>query len=199
MKAVQERAQKTRLKIIQTALDLFHKQGVNATSVDEILEKSGTGKSQFYHYFKSKDDLIHGVVQNFYETLCSKKLPIKYDIKTWQDLEEWFNFFIQFQKSIGCERGCPMATIGYELTKQQEPVRREISLIFEFTVNCLAAFFINLKTEGKLRKSVDPNALAELCFLTMQGGMVVSKIKKETTSFENSVNHIISYLKSLAK
>ena len=198
MKAIQVRAQKTRLKIIQTALDLFHKQGVNATSVDEILEKSGTGKSQFYHYFKSKDDLIHGVVQNFYETLCSKKLPIKYDIKTWQDLEEWFNFFIQFQKSIDCTRGCPMATIGYELTKQQEAVRREISLIFEFTVNCLSTFFVNLKAEGKLRKSVDPHALAELCFLTMQGGMIVSKIKKETTSFETSIKHIISYLKSLA-
>ncbi len=59
MKGTQERAKVTRLKIIQSAFDLFHNQGVNATSIDEILESSGTGKSQFYYYFESKDALVH--------------------------------------------------------------------------------------------------------------------------------------------
>ncbi len=199
MEAIQERGQRARFKIIQTAFELFHKQGINATSVDEILQKSGTGKSQFYHYFKSKDDLIQAVVKDFYERLSSHKLPIKYEINTWQDLEEWFAFFINFQNSIGCERGCPMATIGYELTKRQEPIRKDIDLIFEFTINSLSRFFTNLKAKGKLKKSVDPDSLAELCFLTMQGGMIVSKIRKETTPFENSAKHIVSYLKLLAE
>ncbi len=197
MKAVQERSQKTRSNIIQAAFDLFHKQGVNATSVDEILEKSGTGKSQFYYYFKTKDDLIHAVVQNFYETLRSKKLPIKYDIESWKDLEQWFAFFINFQKSVNCSRGCPMATIGYELTPDQELIRQDINLIFEFTKNSLSRFFHGLKVKGKLKKSADPDALADFCFSTMQGGMITSKIKKETAPFEHAVSHAITYLKSL--
>jgi len=197
MKAVQERSQKTRLKIIQTALELFHQQGVNATSVDEILEKSGKGKSQFYYYFKTKDDLIHAVVQNFYENLRSKKLPIKYDIETWDDLEQWFAFFINFQKSTNCSRGCPMATIGYELTPDQELIRQDINLIFEFTKNSLSRFFHGLKAKGKLKKSADPDALADFCFSIMQGGMITSKIRKETAPFEHAVSHAIAYLKSL--
>ena len=197
MKAVQIRSQKTRLKIIQAAHELFHEQGVNATSIDEILEKSGTGKSQFYHYFKSKNDLIHGVVQNFYETLCSKKLPVKYDLESLDDLEEWFLFFINYQKSVHCTRGCPMATIGYELTEDQELIRQDIHLIFEFTKNTLSKLFHSLKAKGKLKKSADPDALADFCFSVMQGGMISSKIRKETTSFENAVNHTMAYLKSL--
>jgi AcrR family transcriptional regulator len=39
------------------AADLFHKQGVHATSPDEVIEASNTGKGQFYHYFKSKEGL----------------------------------------------------------------------------------------------------------------------------------------------
>lgn len=53
----------TRLRIIGSAADLFHKQGVRATSPDEIIEASRTGKGQFYHYFKSKEGLIHEVLQ----------------------------------------------------------------------------------------------------------------------------------------
>jgi len=199
MKGTQERAKVTRLKIIQSAFDLFHNQGVNATSIDEILESSGTGKSQFYYYFESKDALVHEVVQNFYNMLCNKELPVKYDIDSWDDLEEWFTFFIDYQETTKCARGCPMATIGYELTRDQELIRQDIHLTFEFTLSSLSRFFHQLKSQGKLKNSVDPKSLAELCLMVMQGGMIVSKIKKETDSFQNSVKHLISYLKSLTK
>jgi hypothetical protein len=39
----------TRLRIIAAAADLFHKQGVHATSPDDVIEASSTGKGQFYH------------------------------------------------------------------------------------------------------------------------------------------------------
>ena len=53
------RGAETRLRIIRAAADLFHKQGVGATSPDQVIEASKTGKGQFYHYFKSKEGLVH--------------------------------------------------------------------------------------------------------------------------------------------
>jgi len=53
----------TKTRMILSAFDLFHQQGVSATSVDEILEKSDTGKSQFYHYFSNKAGLERAVEQ----------------------------------------------------------------------------------------------------------------------------------------
>ncbi len=199
MQAVQPRGQKTRSKILQAAFELFHKQGVNATSVDEILAKSGTGKSQFYHYFKSKEALIHAVVKDFFEKLCNKQLPFKLEIKTWQDLKEWFAFFIHLQDDICCERGCPMATIGYELTAKDDSIRQEINHIFELTTQPIVGFFVHLKAQGKLKPSADPRSLAELCFIVMQGGLLVSKINKDTASFKTSVSHLFAYLKSFLK
>jgi AcrR family transcriptional regulator len=199
MSAIQVRGQKTQSKIIQTAFELFHKQGVNATGLEEILKKSGTGKSQFYHYFKSKEDLIAAVVKDFCEKLCNRQLPVKYDIKSWKDLEQWFDFFIQYQDHICCERGCPMATIGYELTADNEPIRQEINRIFKLSIQPVTEFFKHLKSQGRLKPSTDPQALAELCFITMQGGMLVSKVQKDTSSFKNSVHHLLSYLKSFQR
>jgi AcrR family transcriptional regulator len=198
MMAIQQRGQKTEAKIIQSALDLFHKQGIEATSVDEILKKSGTGKSQFYHYFKSKDDLVHSVVKCFYEMLCEEKLPMPRRIRTWKDLEAWFDFFIQCQKSTCCARGCPMATIGYQLMEKHESIRRDIDRVFQLTIRPIREFFADLKARGRLKKTADPDGLAALCFVTIQGGLIVSKIKKETVFFEGSVRHILSYLKSFS-
>ena len=49
MKARFIRGAGTRLRMIEVAADLFHTQGVRATSPDEIIEASGTGKGQFYY------------------------------------------------------------------------------------------------------------------------------------------------------
>lgn len=197
MRGVQERGQKTRQKIINTAFSLFHQKGTNATSIDEILEKSGTGKSQFYYYFKNKDDLVHSVLQNFYEMDRSKKYPFKYEVNSFEDLEEWFSGFINFQKSVDCAQGCPLATIGYGLTDEHELLRQDIHLIFEYRKNILAKFFQALKAKGKLKESIDPDSLADFCYTIMQGGMVASKIRKNTTPFENAVFHVMTYLKLL--
>ncbi len=62
-----ERGAATRPRIIRAAADLFHKQGVGATSPDEILEASRAGKGQFYHYFGSKEGLVHEVLKSCIE------------------------------------------------------------------------------------------------------------------------------------
>ena len=49
---------KTKGKIITAAWDLFYEQGYEFTTIEEIIEKSGTSKGSFYHYFEGKDALL---------------------------------------------------------------------------------------------------------------------------------------------
>ena len=48
----------TKGKIINAAWDLFYEQGYEDTTVEEIIDKSGTSKGSFYHYFEGKDALL---------------------------------------------------------------------------------------------------------------------------------------------
>lgn len=187
----------TRSKMIQVAFDLFHQQGVNATSVDEILEKSGTGKSQFSHYFKNKEGLVHACLQSFLSLLQSGQVPVKQDLESWQDLEKWFHFFVARQESTGCQRGCPIATIANEITTNDELIRQDIKMLFDFMKGGVSTFFHKMKAKGELKKAVDPDALADYCLALMQGGMVLSKVNRHTKAFENSVKHALSYIRTL--
>src|SRR6476620_11066671 len=82
--------QDTKLRMIHSALDLFHRFGVNGTSVDQVLERSKTGKSQFTHYFKTKDGMVCSVIQHLHEMIQTGQTPTGYDIKSWRDFEGWF-------------------------------------------------------------------------------------------------------------
>ena len=51
----------TKGKIIKAAWDLFYEQGYDDTTVEEIIERSGTSKGSFYHYFEGKDALFESL------------------------------------------------------------------------------------------------------------------------------------------
>src|SRR6516165_3609419 len=150
MKARSPKGAETRLRIMQVAADLFHKQGVQATSPDQIIEVSGTGKGQFYHYFKSKEGLVHEVLQSHLDAIRNRTAPLNYEIDSWEDLEKWFRAQIQLQKTFKMTRGCPFGTIGNEITADDELIRQDLSLIFEVIKNKLASFFIQERAKGRL-------------------------------------------------
>ena len=58
----------TKGRIIQAAWQLFYQQGYDDTTVEEIIEASGTSRGSFYHYFEGKDALLSSVSSNRNET-----------------------------------------------------------------------------------------------------------------------------------
>jgi TetR/AcrR family transcriptional repressor of nem operon len=195
MKARFARGAETRLRIIRTAADLFHKQGVRGTSPDEIIEVSRTGKGQFYHYFKSKEGLVHEVLQAYLEAITTGSAPLNYEIESWKDLERWFRAQIELQKSFQMTRGCPFGTVGNEVTENDELTRQDLSLIFEVVKNKLAAFFIKEKAKGRLIKRANEERMADFCIATIQGAMLMGKIRRNSHPAETTAREALAHLK----
>ena len=57
-----KKAKTTKKKIVSAAWKLFYEQGYDNTTVDDIVEKSGTSKGSFYHYFEGKDALLLSLI-----------------------------------------------------------------------------------------------------------------------------------------
>src|ERR1700722_18416257 len=47
-----------RERILETAEDLFYREGIHAVGIDTIIDKSGVAKMSLYRSFASKDDLV---------------------------------------------------------------------------------------------------------------------------------------------
>jgi AcrR family transcriptional regulator len=55
----------TRSRLRQLALQLFAEQGYEKTSLREIAERLGVTKAALYYYFKSKEDIVRSLVEDY--------------------------------------------------------------------------------------------------------------------------------------
>jgi len=62
VKQFKEIRQKTELVIIESALELFAEEGFDGASMQSIAKKADVSKGNLYNYFKSKNDLLSGVL-----------------------------------------------------------------------------------------------------------------------------------------
>ncbi|MGM0845100.1 MAG: TetR/AcrR family transcriptional regulator [Bacillota bacterium] len=59
------------MQIIEVGMRLFASKGFSTTSVQEIATESGISKGAFYLHFKSKDDLLLGILQYHFDIINS--------------------------------------------------------------------------------------------------------------------------------
>ena len=199
MTARTARGHETRRQILAAAADLFHKQGVAATSPDQIIDASGTGKGQFYHYFRNKEGLVHEVLQTYLEEIRNGNGALSYDIASWDDLEHWFKAQLALQKRFRMTRGCPFGTIGNEVTENDELIRQDLQLIFEVAKGKIAAFFVREKALGRLDPDVREGHLADFCLANIQGAMLMGKVQRSSRLVESVVREAMAHLRQYAR
>jgi AcrR family transcriptional regulator len=193
--SVGARTPDARLRMIGVAADLFHKQGVGATTPDQIIQIAGTGKGQFYYYFKSKEGLVHEVLQQYLSKISSNSAYINFQVESWEDLQRWFSDHIRLQKQFGMTRGCPLGTIGNEITENDALMQQDLNLIFDVIRNKVAAFFIREKAKGLLSREANEDDMADFCLAVIQGAMLLAKVKRDVHVVEAVAEEAVAHLK----
>src|ERR1700680_972272 len=85
---VTERGRRARASIIDAAATLMYQRGVSMTSLDDVLAAAGSGKSQLYHYFDSKADLVAAVIERQLQLVLAQQ-PGLQNIDSWEGIEAW--------------------------------------------------------------------------------------------------------------
>lgn len=57
----------TKMKIVNAAWELFYKNGYDSTTVEDVVDESGTSRGSFYHYFNSKEELL-GTLSSLFDS-----------------------------------------------------------------------------------------------------------------------------------
>lgn len=191
----QSKGARTRERIIQTAADLIHERGMNATSLGDVLAASGTGKGQFYQHFKSRDELVTEVLRyrrDFFESLIKD-----YPITSWEQLRAWMNSFLEAQRAFQFARGCPIGTAINALQPEQESERQELLQLCEAARGNLIKFFKTEKKANRMATDADPRALANFTIACVQGAVLLNLLERRgkpgTAAIDEGFAHLRSY------
>jgi AcrR family transcriptional regulator len=118
-------AASVRDRILQTAGDLFYREGTRAIGVDLIVERAGVAKTSLYRHFRTKDDLIEAFLHNEDRDFWAQwdAVSAKHAGKPAQELDAQLEWIGERVARPGY-RGCPQINIAAEYADEAHPARK---------------------------------------------------------------------------
>ena len=123
-----------RIAILDAAARLINQQGFSHTSVDELIEAAGlSGKSHFYHYFKSKDALGYEVLERQFSRFADRGLAILREpmIEPFDRLTLFIDTLVALQRERDGRNGSPFGNLAGELADSHEGFRLRLDQVFD--------------------------------------------------------------------
>jgi AcrR family transcriptional regulator len=158
-----------RERILDTASELFYRDGYHAVGIDTIIARSGVAKMTLYRHFPSKDDLIAAYLERsnaefmvwLGDAIASVDDPRKKLITAFEATEK-------LATSARC-LGCTFQGAASEFPEMDHPGHR-VALAHKRSV---LGLFTGLARDAGLR---DPDGLAAQLLLLMDGAWVAARM-----------------------
>jgi AcrR family transcriptional regulator len=100
MRVVKE-PEERRNELIDTAEALFIEKGYDNTTVEEIVKKTEVAKGTFYHYFKSKNEILDAMLNRYTEEIneSMSNIASKEGINAVEKIVRVFRFFGEYRNN----------------------------------------------------------------------------------------------------
>lgn len=151
--------------VLQTTLELITKQGINATSLSQIIKESGVANGTVYHHFKKKEEIItelYLMLTQDFGTVVMRNVP-ENDIKK-QFSVMWLNLFHYFVNN-------PLAFVFSEQIARSPEIPQNLKDKARQYYKDIDEYF-RTGIREKVFKAYNPMVMEELFF-----GNVVSLVK----------------------
>lgn len=193
-----QKGRATRDRIVDAACDLVFARGVAGLNLDEVREVTGTSKSQLYHYFEDKADLIKAVVDRQAERVLDIHGPALAAVDGWTALRRWRNLVVRLVRAAGCHGGCPVGSLANELAELDESSRLRLSDVFAEWEGMVGDALQRMVDRGELAASADVKQLSIAMMASLQGGLLLSKTSRSVQPLEIALDSAFDYLKAVA-
>ena len=181
------RGRASRERIVERAAELFAERGIAGTSLDEVLAAAGAGKGQFYHYFRSRDELAAAAVEQRCAQVVTGLTQALGGVSSLAELEQALAGFIAAFEQAGLP-GCPIGTLATEVAGRNEAARLQAAAGFDAWERLLADALARMRQRGELRADAPPAMLATGLLASIEGGMVLSQTRRDVASLRIAVN-----------
>ncbi len=132
----QPRAARTFARILNTALDIIEREGIDALNTNKIAKDCGINISTLYHYFPNKDSIVYALYQKWFKKVSeiTRNQPLKNNTPK----RQFFHNIVEGILSI--EDYSPKAAVALE---QAIKVRSELAQYDEHITELSVTFYID--------------------------------------------------------
>ncbi len=186
------KGQETRQRIVDAAAGLIFRQGVAHTTIEDVRAAADVSSSQLYHYFDDKPALVRAVVDQQADTMVGGQA--NFDFSTLEGLRAWRDFVIAAQSEHHCIGGCPIGSLGGQLAETDPDARAHVAEGFKRWEATIQSGLREMHARGEL----PPDTVALALLAALQGGLLLTQVKRDTKPLEAALDAMIELVARLS-
>lgn len=177
-------------RLMEAVKELIWTGSYGSTTIDQICDKAGVKKGSFYYFFDSKADLAETAIESDWQ-LKRPGLDAIFSptVAPLERLHKYCEFMYQFQAEIkakcGCVLGCPLFSVGSEVSTQENRLQKLIQGILDYKIKYLESAVRDAQAAG-LVDVPDPIARAKTLFAYYQGLLTEARIRNDIEILRNA-------------
>lgn len=186
----------TRKDLVWCGTELLTERGFQITGIEEVLKRVGVPKGSFYHYFKSKDEFGHAVIDN-YEQYYARKMDRIFGNVDRSPVQRLKDFVVNAKNGMvkfDFKRGCLIGNLGQELAALDTQFRERLESVLLSWERRVSDCLKEAMEVGELAPGQDPEALSRFFWVGWEGAILRAKLMRSlqpidqfTTIFFDSV------------
>lgn len=179
----------TRERLLEATLELIWEESLGAASVDAICEKAGVRKGSFYHFFKTKEDLVVAALEaHFAVARVDYDRTFSPSVAPVDRLRAFFEQMVSKQQmkrdKVGRVVGCPYMSAAVACSSADQLVRERVQQLF----GTWKKYFETALRDGIADGSIPPQDISrtvEIVFDYIEGALTVGKVQNSMGPIQN--------------
>ena len=191
-KPTTDRGRATVGRVLEAACLLFARDGVRATTLDEIGAAAGVGRGQLYHFFADKADLVADVVGFQVERVISSIQPSFEAMNTAADVRAWCEDAVRGHASATNPIRCPIGSLVYQLDADAGAARVALTDGFARWETLFTQGLRRVADNGELLPGTDPSVLAAGLLAAYQGGILLADVRGDVEPLRRALQIVMA-------
>ncbi|MBU8823349.1 TetR/AcrR family transcriptional regulator [Mycolicibacterium goodii] len=183
----------TRRRIIEGAAAEIRSRGVADTTLDDIRARTGTSKSQLFHYFPDgKDQLLLAVAEHEAQLVLEDQQPYLGDLTPWTSWRRWRDAVVDRYRRHG--QNCPLSTLMSELGRSTPGAQAVSKALLRQWHDEITAGIRHMQGKAEIAADLDAERVAAALLAGIQGGVNVMLVTGDLTYLEAALDSGIAAL-----
>ncbi|QNP68689.1 TetR/AcrR family transcriptional regulator [Streptomyces roseirectus] len=195
--ALTPKGRATRDRIVAGAAEVLREQGVAFTTLDDVRGRTGTSKSQLFHYFPGgKDELLLAVARFEAGRVLEDQQPYLGRLDSWEAWASWRDVVVERYELQGDH--CPLGALFLQVGRDRPGSRAIVVELMRRWQEHLARGVRALQTGGLVAADLDAERTAAALLAGVQGGVAILMATGDSAHLRAALDTGIEHLRRAA-
>jgi TetR/AcrR family transcriptional repressor of nem operon len=190
------KGERTRDHILGEASRLIRRKGVGATSVSDILAAAGIHKGCLYFHFQDKEEVGREVIRQAADRFLGFVDRSLEGGTPRMALDNFFAAALAYHRGTGFVGGCLFGNTALETSDSNREYAALVDEVFSAWIERIAREVAAGQRTGEFRDDMTAHDLAQQVVATLEGGIMLSRLRKKAAPLESCIEMLRNYLRA---